>query len=350
MTGALVLVPVIRGSIRSWVFPRLMTPRRTLIVGSGDDALLVYRKIMAHPEYGIEIVGFLDGDSEEPLPAPMLGSPEEVARVIDEYEIDRVLLASSVGSHEETLDLVRTVRRPDVHVSIVPRYFEIFTSHATLDDVEGMPVVTLPPMRLGRSSRLLKRTVDIVVAGTALLLLSPLLAAVALAIRLDSKGSPLYRQPRRGRLGSTFEIVKFRSMDVGAEQRRADVLHMNEVDGPLFKIKGTDPRVTRVGAFIRRTSIDELPQLWNVLKGEMSLVGPRPFVVYEADKITGWASRRLDMTPGITGLWQVLGRNDIPFEEMTKLDYVYVTNWSLWWDLKILCQTIPVVLGRRGAY
>ena len=125
---------------------------------------------------------------------------------------------------------------------------------------------------------------------------------------------------------------------------------MNEVDGPLFKIKGRDPRVTRIGAFLRRTSLDELPQLWNVLRGDMSLVGPRPFVVYEADQITGWAHRRLDMTPGITGLWQVLGRNDIPFEEMTKLDYLYVTNWSLWWDLKILCQTIPVVLGRRGAY
>ncbi len=135
-------------------------------------------------------------------------------------------------------------------------------------------------------------------------------------------------------------------MYVGAEQRRAEVLHMNEVDGPLFKIKGDDPRVTRIGAFLRRTSLDELPQLWNVLRGEMSLVGPRPFVVYEADLITGWANRRLDMTPGITGLWQVLGRNDIPFDEMTKLDYVYVTNWSLWWDLKILCQTIPVVLGR----
>src|SRR6185503_10752629 len=202
---------------------------------------------------------------------------------------------------EETLDLVRTVRRPDVHVSIVPRYFEIFTSHAMLDDVEGMPIVTLPP-------------------------------------------------PRRGRLGSTFKIVKFRSMRIGAEQDRSDVLHMNEVDGPLFKIKGQDPRVTRIGSFLRRTSLDELPQLWNVLKGEMSLVGPRPFVIYEADRITGWATRRLDMTPGLTGLWQVLGRNDIPFEEMTKLDYLYVTNWSLWWDLKILCQTIPVVLGRRGAY
>jgi len=280
----------------------------------------------------------------------VLGSPDAVAQVVEEHEIDRILIASSIGSHEETLDLVRTFRRPDVQVSIVPRYFEIFTSNAILDDVEGMPVVTLPPMRLGRSARLLKRSVDIVVSATALLFLSPLFALIAVAIRLDSSGPALYWQPRRGRLGSTFSIVKFRTMFTGAEQRRSEVLHMNEVDGPLFKIKGKDPRVTRIGSFLRRTSLDELPQLWNVLKGEMSLVGPRPFVIYEADQITGWATRRLDMTPGVTGLWQVLGRNDIPFEEMTKLDYLYVTNWSLWWDLKILCQTIPVVLGKRGAY
>ena len=350
MGFALVFVPIVRGSIRSWVFPRVMAPRRTLIVGSGDDARLVHRKICAHPEYGLEVVGFLDADAGGTLPGPLLGSPADVARIVDEHEIDRILLASSVGSHEETLDLVRTVRRPDVHVSIVPRYFEIFTSHATLDDVEGMPVVTLPPMRLGRSARVLKRAVDITLAGSALIVLAPLLAACAIAIKLDSRGPALYRQPRRGRGGSTFHIVKFRSMFVGAEQRRSDVLHMNEVDGPLFKIKGVDPRVTRVGSFIRKTSIDELPQLWNVVKGEMSLVGPRPFVVYEADQITGWALRRLDMTPGITGLWHVLGRNDIPFDEMTKLDYLYVTNWSLWWDLKILCQTVPVVLGKRGAY
>ena len=349
LSVALVLVPIVRGSIRSWVIPRVMTPRRTLVVGSGPEAILVQRKIEAHPEYGLDLVGFLDGDHPD-TPSPILGRPDQVAEIVEQYEIDRVLLASSVGSHEQTLDLVRAVRRPDVQVSIVPRFFEIFTSHSTLDDIEGMPVVTLPPMRLGRSARVLKRSVDVVASGFALLLLSPLLGAIALAIRLDSKGSALYRQPRRGRLGSTFEIVKFRTMAVGAEQRRSEVLHMNEVDGPLFKIKGLDPRVTRVGNFLRRTSLDELPQLWNVLKGEMSLVGPRPFVVYEADKITGWATRRLDMTPGITGLWQVLGRNDIPFEEMTKLDYLYVTNWSVWWDFKILCQTIPVVLGRRGAY
>jgi exopolysaccharide biosynthesis polyprenyl glycosylphosphotransferase len=346
---ALVLVPVIRGSMRSWVFPRVMKRRRTLIVGSGREARLVHRKLMAHPEYGLDVVGFLGEDPADSV-GPVLGSSEDIAAVIDEHDIDRVLLGSSIASHEEMLDLIRTVRRPDVQVSIVPNYFEIFTSRAILDEVEGMSVVTLPPMNLGRSSRLLKRSFDVVVSAAALIVLSPILAAVAIAIRLDSSGPAFYRQPRRGRYGSTFQIVKFRTMRIGAEQDRSEVLHMNEVDGPLFKIKGRDPRVTRVGAFLRRTSIDELPQLWNVVKGEMSLVGPRPFVVYEADKITGWAQRRLDMTPGITGLWQVLGRNDIPFDEMTKLDYLYVTNWSVWWDLKILCQTIPVVLGKRGAY
>jgi exopolysaccharide biosynthesis polyprenyl glycosylphosphotransferase len=350
--SALVLVPLFRGSMRSWVLPRVMSRRRTLIVGSGREARLVHRKLLAHPEYGLEVVGFLDGNGDGPDDSfgPVLGSREDIAAVIDEHDIDRVLLGSSIASHDEMLDLIRTVRRPDVQVSIVPHYFEIFTSRAILDEVEGMPVVTLPPMNLGRSSRLLKRTFDVVVSSTALILLSPLLAAVAIAIRLDSPGPAFYRQPRRGRYGSTFQIMKFRTMRIGAEQDRSEVLHMNEVDGPLFKIKGRDPRVTRVGAFLRRTSIDELPQLWNVVTGEMSLVGPRPFVVYEADQITGWAQRRLDMTPGITGLWQVLGRNDIPFEEMTKLDYLYVTNWSVWWDLKILCQTIPVVLGKRGAY
>ena len=351
VASALLLIPIVRGSIRSWILPRVMKPRRTLIVGEGREARLVHRKLEAHPEYGLDVIGFLgDPDTEGTVPGPVLGSHEDIARLVDELDIDRILLASEDANHEEMLDLVRTVRRPDVQVSIVPRYFEIFTSHAILDEVEGMPVVTLAPMNLGRSSRLLKRSFDFVVSGLGLLVLAPVLAAVALAIKLDSRGPALYRQPRRGRYGSTFSIVKFRTMRIGAEQDRATVLHMNEVDGPLFKIKGVDPRVTRVGSFLRRTSLDELPQLWNVLKGEMSLVGPRPFVVYEADQIQGWALRRLDMTPGITGLWQILGRNDMPFEEMTKLDYLYVTNWSVWWDLKILCQTIPVVLGKRGAY
>jgi len=340
LAAAIVFVPVTRGAIRAWVFPRVMRPRRVLIVGDGAEAQLVRRKLAAHPEYGVEIVE-IDGAWGE----------ADIAELVDELEIDRVLLAGSIASHEEMLDLVRSVRRPDVHVSIVPRYFEIFTARAKLDEVEGMPVVTLPPMRLGKSARLLKRSFDLTAASAALVLLAPFLGLVALAIRLDSPGPAIYRQPRRGREGSTFRIAKFRTMQMGAERRRAEVLELNDVDGPLFKVRnGHDPRVTRIGSFLRRTSLDELPQLWNVVRGDMSLVGPRPFVIYEADQITRWASRRLDTTPGITGLWQVLGRNDIPFEEMVKLDYLYVTNWSLWWDLKILCQTIPAVVGRRGAY
>jgi exopolysaccharide biosynthesis polyprenyl glycosylphosphotransferase len=347
--SALVLVPVARGVIRSWIFPRLMQARRTLLVGSGPEAQLVYRKIQSHPEYGLDVVGFLDNRDVDDS-GPVLGEPNDIAQLVDELEVDRVLLASSIADHERMLGLLRSGRRPDGQISIVPRCFEIFTSHAILDDVEGMPVVTLPPMRLGRSSRLLKRCFDIAVAAVVLALMSPLLLAVALAIKLDSKGGVIHRQPRRGRNGSEFTIMKFRTMYDGAEARRSDVLHLNEVDGPLFKVKKGDPRVTRIGGFLRRYSLDEFPQLLNVIKGDMSLVGPRPFVVYEADQITGWASRRLDSTPGITGLWQVLGRNDIPFDEMVKLDYLYVTNWSLWWDLKILCQTVPVVLGKRGAY
>jgi exopolysaccharide biosynthesis polyprenyl glycosylphosphotransferase len=348
--AALVLVPLVRGSIRNWLFPRVMRRRRALIVGSGTEAKLVYEKLRLHREYGLDVIGFADGSGITDLPGPVLGGWQDVARIVDEFEIDRILLASSIASHEDMLELVRTLRRPELQVSIVPRYFEIFTSNARLDDIEGIPVVSLPPMRLGRSSRVLKRAFDMLVSGSALLLLSPVLTLVALVIRLDSRGPAIYRQPRRGRDGCTFRIAKFRTMHVGAEESRDVVAHMNDVDGPLFKIKGCDPRVTRIGGFLRRTSLDELPQLWNVLRGHMSLVGPRPFVVYEADKIKGWASRRLDMAPGITGLWQVLGRNDIPFADMVKLDYLYVTSWSLWWDVKILCQTIPVVLGRRGAY
>ena len=244
ISASLVLVPVLRGSIRSWVFPRVMERRRTLIVGGGEEALLVHRKLGAHPEYGLEVVGFLAAE-EDDVPGPVLGASGDVARLVDELEIDRVIIATSIDGHEQMLDLLRSVRRHDVQISIVPRYFEIFTSQATFDDIEGMPVVTLPPLRLGRSSRVLKRSFDVCAAGAALIVLAPLLAAVAVVIKLDSPGPALYRQKRRGRNGSTFEIVKFRSMYTGAEAKRAEVLHLNEVDGPLFKIKGDDPRVTK---------------------------------------------------------------------------------------------------------
>jgi exopolysaccharide biosynthesis polyprenyl glycosylphosphotransferase len=346
---AVVTIPVLRGCVRTWILPSLMRPRRTLIVGAGDVGRLVRRKIDAHPEYGLEFVGFVEDDPR--VTDGVVGRTTELTERVDELAVDWVILTSTGDSYEQTLDRVRAVRRPDVHLSIVPDYFELFASNAAIEDIEGVPVVSLPPMRFSRSVLLLKRTFDVVASGLGLLVLSPLMALVALAIKLDSRGPVVFRQARHGRAGREFFIVKFRTMVDGAEAQRFDLAHLNEMEGagPLFKIKD-DPRITRVGQTLRKLSIDELPQLWNVLKGEMSLVGPRPFVVHESERITGWAGRRLETTPGITGLWQVLGRNDIPFEEMVKLDYVYVTNWSLWWDIKILCQTIPVVLARRGAY
>jgi exopolysaccharide biosynthesis polyprenyl glycosylphosphotransferase len=344
----LALVPGMRGVARSWLRPSVVRPRRTLVVGAGEEGRRVQRKIQSHPEYGLEFVGFVD-DVGPSADRGVLGRPEDLTTIVDDHAVDWVIVASSRSPHERMLAAIREVRRPDVHLSIVPTFSELFASNAMMDDLEGMPLVSLPTMRLSRATRTLKRTVDVVGAGAGLLVLSPLLAVIALVVKLDSPGPVLFRQQRRGRDGATFEIVKFRTMRQDAESERFALATHNELAGPLFKIK-SDPRITRPGRLLRRWSLDELPQLWNVVTGDMSLVGPRPFVIHEANQITGWAARRLDLTPGITGLWQVCGRNDLPFEEMVKLDYVYVTNWSLWWDLKILCQTIPVVLARKGAY
>jgi exopolysaccharide biosynthesis polyprenyl glycosylphosphotransferase len=344
---AIVLVPTLRGVVRTWLFPNVMAPRRTLIVGAGATGRLLERKLATHPEYGLELVGFADDEPGNEV----LGTTAELTELVDRHNIDWVVLAFSDAPHERTLELVREVRRPDVHLSIIPNFYELFASNAAIEDIEGMPVVSLPSMEFSRTVKALKRSFDIAASALGLLAISPILIASAIAIKLDSRGPVFFRQARHGRGGREFNIVKFRSMVVDAEAKRFEMAHLNEMEGggPLFKVHD-DPRITRVGAFLRKWSIDELPQLWNVLRGEMSLVGPRPFVIHESEQITGWASRRLETTPGITGLWQVLGRNDIPFEEMVKLDYVYVTNWSLWWDVKILVQTLPTVLNRRGAY
>src|SRR4051794_201256 len=347
LTFAVVLVPTLRGVVRTWLLPNMMRPRRTLIVGAGATGRLLERKIATHPEYGLELVGFVDDEEGTDI----VGTTSELTKLVDHLHIDWIVLAASEAPHEKTLELVREVRRPDVHLSIVPNFYELFASNAAIEDIEGVPVVSLPSMQFSRTVRMLKRTFDILASGLGLLAISPILIASAIAVKLDSRGPVFFRQARQGRGGREFRIVKFRTMVADAEAKRFELEHLNTMEGggPLFKI-ADDPRITRVGAFLRKWSIDELPQLWNVLRGEMSLVGPRPFVVHESEQITGWASRRLETTPGITGLWQVLGRNDIPFEEMVKLDYVYVTNWSLWWDIKILVQTLPTVLKRQGAY
>ena len=221
---------------------------------------------------------------------------------------------------------------------------EAIGSTVEFESIEGLTVLGIRPFGLSRSSRLLKRGFDLVATTVGLLAVGPVIAAIALAVRIDSKGPVFFRQVRVGRDGRHFRIYKFRSMVVGAEQQKENLRSLNEVGGGMFKI-ASDPRVTRVGSFLRRTSLDELPQLFNVLRGEMSLVGPRPLVTDEDALVLGLDRSRLHLTPGMTGPWQVLGAR-VPMDEMVGIDYLYVASWSLWLDLKLLLRTVRHVLGR----
>ena len=349
----IVAVTLMRGGIRRIVIPKLLGRQRTVIVGAGDVGQRIARALIDNGRTGIEIVGFIDSDPQ-PLQRglhtiPVLGPEEDLLRLVQRARADRVIIGFSRRAPEELVELFRRSDLHRIHVTVVPQFFEVLPSRIDIDEVSGMPVLEVRPARLSRSAFAVKRASDLVLILLALPLLIPVFLTVAAAIKLDSRGPVFFRQARSGRHGRVFWIFKFRTMVVDAESMRDDLLKHNEMSGPLFKIKD-DPRVTRVGRFLRRTSLDELPQLINVLRGDMSLVGPRPFVIYEDDKIVGWARRRLDLTPGITGLWQVMGRNDMPFDEMVKLDHMYVTRWSLLWDFKILLKTIPSVLRRHGAY
>jgi lipopolysaccharide/colanic/teichoic acid biosynthesis glycosyltransferase len=233
-----------------------------------------------------------------------------------------------------------------VKFSLLPRVFEVVGSAVAFDYVGGLTLLGMRRFGLSRRARLIKRAFDVVGSAALMVALAPLLATVAATIRLTSPGPAVFRQTRVGRNGRSFEMLKFRTMVIDADARKAELLSLNEADG-LFKIYD-DPRITAVGRLLRRCWLDELPQLVNVLRGDMSLVGPRPLVVDEDEKIVGWHRNRLDLTPGMTGSWQVLGAARIPLREMVTIDYLYVTNWSLWGDIKILLRTVPCVVGRRG--
>jgi exopolysaccharide biosynthesis polyprenyl glycosylphosphotransferase len=284
----------------------------------------------------------------------LLGSPERLRAIVKMFDIERVVIAFSNETHEDTLELIRSLKDLDVQIDIVPRLFEIVGPSVGIHTVEGLPLVGLRPLRLARSSQFLKRMLDLVGSALGLLFLLPLFAVVAIVIKLTSPGPVFFRQVRVGIGGRTFRIYKFRTMSQDAEARKAEFAHLNKHvapggDGKMFKIP-SDPRVTGVGRFLRRYSLDELPQLVNVLKGEMSLVGPRPLILDEDELVHAWARDRLKLKPGMTGLWQVLGRTDIPFEEMTKLDYLYVMGWSLRNDLSLILRTIPAVFRTQKAY
>jgi exopolysaccharide biosynthesis polyprenyl glycosylphosphotransferase len=265
--------------------------------------------------------------------------------VIDEYRIQRVVISSSGQDTDDVLELIRQAGGLNVKVSVLPHFWETLGS-LVVDEMPGTAMLSVRHFGLSRSSERLKRGFDVVAAGAALVLLAPMMAAIALVVRASSPGPALFRQRRVGRHGQLFEMVKFRTMVTDAEARKGELASLNEADG-LFKISA-DPRVTPVGRWLRRTNLDELPQLVNVLKGQMSLVGPRPLILDEDAGIVGWRRRRLDVPPGMTGHWQVLGGARVPLEEMVVIDYLYIANWSLWRDVKCLLRTAACVFARRG--
>jgi exopolysaccharide biosynthesis polyprenyl glycosylphosphotransferase len=337
---------------------------RCLVIGNATEAERLARKINAGRHVDAVVLGripMLGRRSGEEGPAdgrrwsatpnghetvPVLGAIGDLGSIIAKHQADRVIIAAHTSDSDHILDAIRISKALGARVSILPRLFEVVGSSVDFDEVEGAMLLAARDNRLSRSSYLLKRSMDVSVAVLGVLLLAPLLVLVAIMIRLDSPGPVFFRQRRIGQGGREFHIVKFRTMCLDADDRKPELRELNEAEG-VFKITN-DPRVTRVGRVLRRTCIDELPQLRNVLRGEMSLVGPRPLVPEEDRSIEGWYRKRLQFQPGMTGPWQILGSARIPLHEMVKIDYLYGANWSLWLDAKILLRTALYVVREGG--
>jgi exopolysaccharide biosynthesis polyprenyl glycosylphosphotransferase len=352
--GAAAADSVARAVGRGYVHRIVPLRQRTLIVGSGVVADRLADRLRRHAEFGLEAIGLVDDDVhtlDEPSELGKLGSLDDLNEVLNTAKVDRVIIAFSRASHQQLLSCIRTCRDHRVNVDVVPRLFELLDGGQALNQIGGLPLLSIGAPPLTKTAQLAKRALDIVISGAILVLLSPILLLVAIAIKLDSPGPVFFRQVRAGRGNTQFKLIKFRSMYRDAEERKRQIEKDNEAtDGVMFKIK-SDPRITRTGRFLRRSSLDEIPQLVNVFRGEMSLVGPRPLILKESSKAAeDWYARRLDLRPGITGLWQISGRSDLPFQEMVRFDYQYVSGWSLARDIEILLATIPVVLSGRGAY
>lgn len=355
---AIILVSTARAIARAICRRLPAYTQRTLIVGTGRIGQRVARQIRDHPEYGLELVGFVDASpragDREPRDVPVLGTPEQLPTLVEHARVDRVIFAFSSESHDTLLPAVRACRDLPARIDVVPRFFDAMGTGATVHSLGGMALVGLGPSSLSRSSQVIKRAVDIAISTAALVLLAPVLAVIALLIKLDSPGPVHFSQMRMGARDRPFRMRKFRTMVVGADELKHEIGHLNHYaanggDTRMFKAKD-DPRTTRVGRTLRRFSLDELPQLVNVLRGDMSIVGPRPLILDEDQHIVDWGRRRLDLKPGITGPWQVLGRNEIPLDEMVTLDYLYVTNWSLMQDLVLMLRTVPAVIRSRDVY
>ena len=322
-----------------------ITPaRRVLIVGANG----LGEELATELACQYEVVGYADNgsDLERLGNFPLLGPIAQLEQLVSSYAVDDLVIALPANRREQVSRIIARGFRRHVTVKVLPGLHELLPQRFDVHDVGGRSYIGFAPVA---SVSWLKRASDLVLTSLALLALSPVLVAVMLAIKVDSPGPILYRQQRVGKDGRRFWMLKFRSMCLDADARLAELRARNEASGPLFKMR-QDPRVTRVGRVIRRWSLDELPQLFNVLCGEMSLVGPRPPLPSEVEQYDDWQHGRLRAVPGLTGLWQVSGRSEVPFHDMVRLDLHYIRNWSLSLDLEIMMRTIPAVLTNRGAY
>jgi exopolysaccharide biosynthesis polyprenyl glycosylphosphotransferase len=311
------------------------------------------RNIIAQPELGYRIVGFLDDDpakgSSDIGPIKALGSADNLPQAIVEQNIDQVIITLPWQYHRKVMRLVTESHNAGVRARVVPDLFQLSLGGVDVEAINGIPLISIKESSLTGLNRASKRVFDLIAATLMMILSAPLWGLVALAIKLDSPGPVFFRQARAGRDGKPFTVFKFRSMRQDAEAELAKLRAQNEASGPMFKIRD-DPRRTRVGQFIRKHSLDELPQFINVLRGEMSLVGPRPALLSEVVQYQDWHRKRLEVQPGIAGLWQVSGRSDLSFDEMAMLDIYYVENWSLGMDMRILLRTAPQLIFGDGAY
>lgn len=343
------LIAMARGYLRTYG----IGVRHVLLIGVGDVGRMVMRTIAARPDLDYQLVGFLDDNpskgSTDIGPFRALGPVENCAAVLNEAPVDHVIICLPWQSHRTIQRLLHLCEKTGVRAQVVPDFFQMTRDQFQVEELNGIPLISKRAVAITGWNFVLKRVSDLLLGSLLALLLAPIMLIIALAIKLDTRGSVIYAQRRVGRNGKLFDCYKFRSMVDGADQMVESLAGMNEASGPLFKVRA-DPRRTRVGSFLRRWSLDELPQFWNVIRGEMSIVGPRPNLPAEVAQYQEWHKKRLLVSPGITGLWQVSGRSDLTFDEMVLLDVYYVENWNVFFDFSIMLRSLPAILRARGAY
>lgn len=352
---SLAMLPILKKSLILLVkrsSPESNLIKSVAIVGTGEHARYLSSKINRHPEYGMRIVGFL-ADSQSDVGRnlsghPVLGTPDSIGKVLTEHIVDIILLVPEKGEGHRVDTIVQRCRLEGVDVGVAASRRLPESSRWTVERMEDMTFWILSFVKRDPAELFLKRCIDLVLSVVAFCLCLPAWVIVPILIRFDSPGPILFRQTRVGKNGRRFTMFKFRSMVTDAESRREQLIHLNEMDGPAFKIK-EDPRVTRIGAFLRKTSLDELPQLFNVIRGDISLVGPRPPLFEEVRQYRPWEKRRLSVLQGISGLWQISGRSELKFDEWMKLDLMYIDQWRFSLDMLIILKTIPAVIARKGA-